>query len=215
MGCGKGEFLKLLVAKGIEAIGLDTNHNAIEAARSAGLNAIDADPRDYAASTTEKFDVVCHFQVLEHVPEPLPFLETCAKLLKPDGEIWMATPNQNSFIRYAPFLLLNLPPHHQTRWTASAYQTASQKLDLHLNKLEFEPLHKLHSGWALQSFLNKYFRIGIDRPYIKAECSLWKWAILKFAEMLGKIIFYPKWIRNRIRGHSILVSMGKLNLHPE
>src|ERR1700690_16069 len=33
VGCGKGEFLKLLAAKGVEAIGLDTNLNAIEAAR--------------------------------------------------------------------------------------------------------------------------------------------------------------------------------------
>lgn len=125
----------------------------------------------------------------------------------------MATPNQDSFIRYAPFLLLNLPPHHQTRWTVSAYQAASQKLDLHLNQVEFEPLHKLHTGWALQCLLNKYFQVGIDRPYFKSERSLWKWIALRLAELLGKIVFYPKWIRNRIRGHSILVSTRKLNSH--
>ena len=65
VGCGKGEFLKLLVAKGIGAIGLDTNHNAIEAARSARLMRLMLIRGIMPRATTEKFDVVCHFQVLD------------------------------------------------------------------------------------------------------------------------------------------------------
>jgi SAM-dependent methyltransferase len=210
VGCGKGEFLKLLTANRINAVGIDTNLCAIESARSNGLNVIGLDLQDFAASTDELFDIVCHFQVLEHIPKPLQFLETCAKLLKPGGEILIATPNQDSFIRYAPFLILNMPPHHQARWSVSAYQIASQKLNLQLDKMDFEPLNKLHTGLALQSFVNKYLQVGINLPFSVDARPIWLWAILKAVELFGRFIFYPEWIRKHIRGHSVLIGMRRI-----
>lgn len=212
VGCGKGEFLKLLVSNGIHAVGLDTNLKAVETAHLEGLNVIGKDIYDYSSFTDEKFDIICHFQVLEHIPEPLHFLETCVKLLKPDGVLFVATPNQDSFIKYAPFPLLNMPPHHQGRWSVSTFQKVSQLLNFELTGVEFEPLHKLHTGWALQCFVNRYLQVGIDRPHSLSLRPLWKWVILKLAERLGKIIFFPESIRNHICGHSILISMKSRNL---
>lgn len=41
----------------------------------------------------EKFDVIFMFQVFEHITNPIEFLNTCKKFLKPSGRIYVEVPN--------------------------------------------------------------------------------------------------------------------------
>lgn len=41
------------------------------------------------------FDIICMFHVFEHIKEPIKFLKSCAKLLKPDGLIIIEVPHSN------------------------------------------------------------------------------------------------------------------------
>ena len=41
----------------------------------------------------QKFDIIFMFQVFEHIPNPIEFLNTCKKFLKPSGRIYIEVPN--------------------------------------------------------------------------------------------------------------------------
>ena len=43
--------------------------------------------------TDQRFDVICAFQVLEHISNPREFLEDIISLLRPSGKILLAVPN--------------------------------------------------------------------------------------------------------------------------
>lgn len=45
----------------------------------------------------EKFDVICVWQAIEHVPEFWKFMESAARHLKPGGLLTMSTPNPDAF----------------------------------------------------------------------------------------------------------------------
>lgn len=208
IGCGRGEFLKVLSRCGAIATGLDTNPEAVASALREGLHVLNQDINEFAANTTEKYTVVCHFQVLEHVADPMGFLRSCVELLSREGELWIATPNQETFIQSAAYPLLNMPPHHQTRWTAGSFQRAAEMLGLELIQVAYEPLDLVHTQWAGESLANRYLKVGIDQPPI-ATPTWPERLILKLSGVLGKCLLSPAIVRQRIKGHSIFVVMKK------
>ncbi|MCK5664178.1 MAG: methyltransferase domain-containing protein, partial [Thiotrichaceae bacterium] len=46
--------------------------------------------------SVEKFDVITLSHVIEHVHQPVEVLKYCYSLLKPDGFLWLETPNIES-----------------------------------------------------------------------------------------------------------------------
>lgn len=84
VGCGKGAFSKF-IGTDVSYRGLEFNEEAVIKGRESGLS-IDIEAiESHAAKDPEAYDVVCNFQVLEHVSKPLQFLEACAASLKQHG----------------------------------------------------------------------------------------------------------------------------------
>lgn len=126
------------------------------------------------------------------------------------GKLIVATPNQGSFIQYAPGPLLNIPPHHLTRWVGQTYATLEKLLPLKLRTIRYEPLASLHTGWAAECWVNmlaganrKTSRDSLKRP------PLSNLILFKAANWGGKIALHWRLLRNRIRGHSIFVVFEK------
>lgn len=96
VGCGRGEFLDLLAAHGIQARGIDLNHEMAEGCRARGLNVAEADAVRYLTMMPDdSLGGVFAAQVVEHL-EPaylLRFLEVAFEKLQPGGRMILETLN--------------------------------------------------------------------------------------------------------------------------
>jgi 2-polyprenyl-3-methyl-5-hydroxy-6-metoxy-1,4-benzoquinol methylase len=95
VGCGNGELLAYMSKLGWRVEGVETDPDAVEAARSLGLNVHEGSVEDqhYGA---EYADVICVVHVIEHIFEPSATLRECARILKPGGQLIIVTPNSAS-----------------------------------------------------------------------------------------------------------------------
>ena len=113
IGCGPGYFLRAARAAGVpRVVGVDRNPWAVEAARRDGLDvcigSIDALPPQ------PRFDAAVMLDVLEHVPEPVPFLRAVRARLRPGGRLLIMTPNLASWLARVSgprWVSLKVPEH--------------------------------------------------------------------------------------------------------
>jgi len=108
-GCGRGEFLDLLQARGITARGLDLNHEMVEVCRARGLDVSESDVVSYLETQPDgSLGGLFAAQVVEHLAPAylLRFLEIAFHKLRPGAPIVLETLNPacwtaffDSFIR--------------------------------------------------------------------------------------------------------------------
>jgi SAM-dependent methyltransferase len=108
VGCGRGEFLRLLQAAGIPATGLESNPISAQACRQAGLDVEIADALDALARRPGgKLGAVVAFQVVEHWrPEEIfRFLQEARRVTAPGGIVIAETINSDSLSAMRAFYL--------------------------------------------------------------------------------------------------------------
>ena len=99
IGCGGGILSESLARLGAEVTGVDVTEKNIRVAQiHAQWNGLDLDYRlttaEALAASGEQFDAVLNMEVVEHVDDPLAFLSTCGKLVRPGGVMVVATINR-------------------------------------------------------------------------------------------------------------------------
>lgn len=108
VGCGRGEFLKLLAAEGISASGLESNPVSVAACRRDGLEVEEADALSaLARRPAGKLGAVVAFQVVEHWPPDaiFRFLQEARRILAPGGVLVAETVNTDSLSALRAFYL--------------------------------------------------------------------------------------------------------------
>ena len=106
MGCGAGLLAEPLARLGAEVTGVDAAEQVIAAARAhAGPLAIDYRVGGIDAVAGERFDLVTSLEVIEHVPDPAPFVRGLAAALAPGGLMVLSTPNRTPLSRLAMITL--------------------------------------------------------------------------------------------------------------
>ncbi|HEX3703501.1 MAG TPA: methyltransferase domain-containing protein [Vicinamibacterales bacterium] len=108
IGCGRGEFLELLRARGIPARGLELNHEMAEVSRARGLDVTEGDAVGYLESLPDgSLGGLFAAQVVEHL-EPdylMRFLELAYHRLRPGSKIVLETINVDSWSAFfGPYL---------------------------------------------------------------------------------------------------------------
>jgi O-antigen chain-terminating methyltransferase len=101
IGCGRGEWLRLLRDRGIPARGIDLNVETVEAAVASGLDVVHGDGIEHLARLDEgSLGVLTAFHVLEHlaVEDHNRFFEAAARALRPSGLLIVETPNPTNLI---------------------------------------------------------------------------------------------------------------------
>jgi 2-polyprenyl-3-methyl-5-hydroxy-6-metoxy-1,4-benzoquinol methylase len=120
-GCGSGEFLDVLRGAGYQGFGFDLSKGAVRFCVERGLQAETGDFLSWAPPEGRNvFDAVTMWDVLEHLPEPLPYLQRIHSLLRPGGHLFVKTPRVERLsiqcVRLLPRLaapLLQAPGHLQ------------------------------------------------------------------------------------------------------
>ncbi|MCW8334771.1 bifunctional 2-polyprenyl-6-hydroxyphenol methylase/3-demethylubiquinol 3-O-methyltransferase UbiG [Vibrio paucivorans] len=101
VGCGGGILAESMAKTGAEVTGLDMGKEPLEVARlhaletGTALTYIQSTIEDHASDNAQTYDVVTCMEMLEHVPDPLSVIQSCAALVKPGGHVFFSTLNRN------------------------------------------------------------------------------------------------------------------------
>lgn len=201
IGCGTGGFLKRLQQEyQLQVQGIELNSAAARIARQEGISVEQTDLSAFAAQYPETFDAVCAFQVLEHVNDPQTFLRSIIRLLKPHGRLILTVPNADSFRKYAQQpLILDMPPHHMTRWCQTTFEALPSLLPVTCQKILFQPLAASHVEFYASIQMDRW----ADMPLLR-----------KFARPVAVYVLHPLLmnsarLRACIRGHTMYALFKK------
>jgi len=108
----------------------------------------------YASEHKGEFDVVTCLEMLEHVPDPMKVVVSCAELIRPGGDVFISTINRNPkaflfAIVGAEYMLRLLPagtheyekfirPSELAAWARRAGLELTASIGLHYNPLTRE-----------------------------------------------------------------------------
>lgn len=96
LGCGRGEWLRVLAKAGIRGVGVDRNAGMAQAARESGLEVQVGDLMDHLRRCEAgSVDGLSAFHVVEHLPLDLliELLQEGLRVVRPGGLLILETPN--------------------------------------------------------------------------------------------------------------------------
>ena len=119
VGGGDGAFLDQARAAGLTTHALELNAHAAAVTARKGHRTLHRRLEEVTAADLDGgVDLLTLFQVVEHVPAPVAFLQSAARLVRSGGLLIVAVPNNDGMHVLLPYDPANLPPHHVSRWRA-------------------------------------------------------------------------------------------------
>lgn len=157
IGCGGGILSEEMAKKGAKVVGIDVNESAIATAKqhqeALGIDYQIITAEDLTEQQPQYYDAIMCMDTLEHVPNPESIVKACAKLLKPNGDLFFCTINRHPkaylFAILAAEYLLKLVPKgthdykNLIRPSELATWCRGANLDVkHIAGLEYNPWQK-------------------------------------------------------------------------
>ena len=144
VGAGDGAFLRRVVPGRVapeRALATEFSDYGRRAIEALGVRAVAADVRDLEpASAGAPFDVICLFQVLEHLDRLDALMAHLNTLAAPDGRLFVGVPSapRVAFNEHNGSLL-DMPPNHVGRWTRAAFEALGARHGWRVEAAEVEP----------------------------------------------------------------------------
>lgn len=202
IGSGKGAFSKKI--KSDNYLGLELSNKAIDIAAKNKISILNESIEMHAVNNSNKYDVVCSFQVLEHVADIKSFIESSLKCLKPNGILIYSVPSADSFVSLAPNVILNMPPHHISWWSDKALHNISDIFGIQLIDIYHENLADIHKQWYAYTVSMCAMNNLFGRRQLLLDRSLKMNLLTILAYVAG--FFYMKGLDDKKvlpRGHSV------------
>jgi 2-polyprenyl-3-methyl-5-hydroxy-6-metoxy-1,4-benzoquinol methylase len=142
IGAGRGAF-----ARGLNCasyVGLEFSGSAIAAAQRDGIVILKETVQKHARAHPAQYDVVCAFQVLEHVGDVAGFLDGAIACLRPQGRLILSVPGEDGFMGREVNNVLNMPPHHVTHWTRACLSNLPRLFGVTLAEIQPDRLDERH-----------------------------------------------------------------------
>jgi SAM-dependent methyltransferase len=201
VGCGRGDFLAALTKRcGCETEGLELNPAAVAAATAFGRQVAQRDVVEHAAARPGNYDAVCAFQVLEHVPKTRAFLEALVTLVRPGGRLILGVPDHDNYLGRGEDLVLDMPPHHCTRWRAGVFRALERLLPVRVERVVHEPLQAQH--------VDCYLSILNDSDRRAGRSGAWRRKLRR--RVVGPVLTHSRAARWLVRGHTLYARLRRL-----
>lgn len=208
IGCGRGAFSQKISTK--KYVGLEFSQKAKEIAFSKGILIENESIQSHSVAHPAKYDVVCAFQVLEHISEIRSFIESSIKALKPGGLLIYSLPSADSFLSIITNNFLNMPPHHVSFWSDKCLKHIAEIFGMKVVNIEHEKLADWDKVFWASSIILESLRNWLGVQSRLVDMSL-KYKVLEkisllTGEVLAKGLINPKVLPP---GHSVYVVYQK------
>lgn len=132
VGAGYGTFVEIGLKHRLKALGIEPARNLYRQAKvRLGNKIIHTDLNGFVKRKGKMFDFISMIHVIEHVENPANTLITLYQLLKPNGVLYIETPNIDSFLAYAEksnYTFLT-PPDHLNLFSPASLKMLLTSLD--------------------------------------------------------------------------------------
>jgi 2-polyprenyl-3-methyl-5-hydroxy-6-metoxy-1,4-benzoquinol methylase len=165
LGCGVGSAAFLAQRAGWDAHGQDVSENALRVAREVfGIKASN-DSIESLVELGQRFEFITAFNLIEHLPDPMPYLKTVRRLVTDDGYFGVAVPNYDSYAMRHTSCPQWLPPYHLSFFTLRTLRTAlaGAGFELFAHKIKFAAWSGVEGP--------KWRRLGLV-PYLVANALI-------------------------------------------
>jgi SAM-dependent methyltransferase len=188
-GCANGDFLVTeRERKQIIPFGTELNTKAQVVAQGRGIS----------FTATKSAQVVCSFQVLEHIADVKAFITEALTAADPGGYIIFGVPNNDALLKDDRYGFLNMPPHHMGLWSKAAFLKLPDYFAMDFVEAHFEPLQSYHYRYYYQVYFGDRLRpLGFIGKVINKLCY----------ELVGKYVVALK--AKHITGHTIVAVFKK------
>jgi 2-polyprenyl-3-methyl-5-hydroxy-6-metoxy-1,4-benzoquinol methylase len=177
LGCGTGDFIKLLIKKNREVEGIDISKKAVKIGQKKGLKIKVADLHQSFPYNKNTFDTITAGEIIEHIYDTDFFLEEIKRILKPNGFLILSTPNIATFGRRLMLLFginplietsLDQASGHIRYFTKKSLEDLLKKHSFKIIKFTSDSINFTNSGKIQSEILAKIFPTFGARIIIKA-----------------------------------------------
>ncbi len=150
VGSGLGYLTFALRRAGHDATGLDISAEAVKRARDRfGPHYEATGIDDHADAHPGAADIVIATEVIEHLADPLPFLDACLRAVRPGGPVLVTTPDRDC---YAPHVAwaVDSPPVHLLWLTRDGLEAAARRLGASVSLVDIADFPGA-GAWRLRS----------------------------------------------------------------
>ncbi|OAV68870.1 3-demethylubiquinone-9 3-methyltransferase [Bacteroidales bacterium Barb4] len=191
IGSGLGYMTYSLRKDGYKnAVGLDIAHEAVnKAIDELGSFYICADANKYAKENVKKYDVVFMTEVIEHIEDPLGFIQSLIPLLKDGGTLIMTTPNKSIYPDNVIWAT-DKPPVHCWWFSEKSFKHLSHYFNMGISFINFAEYYDNHNRELINiklynNFLFNDYVFNKDNQLIKT----------KDIKSVKSLYILPKWIK--------------------
>lgn len=199
VGFGGGVFLNYAASMGWDVAGVDIDEVVIRNGKARGIDARQGSIEAFA-DQPESFDYITISHVIEHVYDPVETLKIAYRLLKPGGQLWLDTPNIDSYgyAHYGANWLGVDAPRHLVIFGWDTMRYALKEAGFH----DWHHVDRAHSAltvFPLSEQVLRHSKTGTDpfgeppsKPSLLARMAAFKAKIFKrHAEFITVIAVKP------------------------
>lgn len=144
IGASTGDFVKRIVniIPNKNIFCLEHSEIGVGSITKAGIEAYSWDFRDLKKQEefSKRFDVVCLFQVLEHLDNIDETFSTINYVTRPAGHLFIGVPNEKKIVfNELNDALLDMPPNHIGRYNQKSFKLLSEKYGWTIGEIAVEP----------------------------------------------------------------------------
>lgn len=171
IGCGTGNISQMLSQFG-EVYGIDNSPIAIELCQQKGLTNLYLNDKNKKFPFKDNyFDIVCCFDLLEHLDNELEILKEVLRVIKPEGFLFITTP---------AFMFLwsehDLALHHKRRYTKTNLYQLLESNKLKVQRITYYNFFLFPIAFIYRLYTRIFLRKKMDNPksefFVKIPISL-------------------------------------------